>query len=409
MIKFFILMLFPFFLYANLTYTSNYAKEVAILDAFDIDPSFINDPMMNEMKNSDTTIYNEERFFQAMDDGYFFVPAIKNILTKHNIPPEFLFLSMAESHFLVRAYSATSASGLWQFMPQTGKLYGLKIDQYVDERRDLIKSTEAAAKYLNALHKQFGKWYLVAIAYNCGGGKLSRAIEEAGSDDLSVLLDPEKKYIPRESRLHIRKIIALAMLGNDEEFLLKSEYEHLLNRANAYSIATVKLPSGESLERVAKLIEMPLEDLQKLNKHLMYGVIPPYIKEYDIHIPYVKLSDFKQKYFEDSIKKIHTIHIVKAGETLSKVAAKYGVTSNIIKDFNNLKSTKLSSKQSLIIPSIVLPKTQKMLSSSIYTVKKGDTLASISKEHRIDIQDLKTRNKMKSDFLKEGEKIKLYE
>ncbi|MDD3506786.1 MAG: lytic transglycosylase domain-containing protein, partial [Sulfurimonas sp.] len=200
--KYFLLLLLPFLLSASLNFTSNHTKEISVLESFDIEASFLYDPIMNEMKNSNMTIYKDKRFFQAMNDAYLFIPAVKSILAKHDIPAEFLFLAMAESHFSAKAYSAKSASGLWQFMPETGKVYGLKIDEYVDERRDLIKSTEAAAKHLRDLHDKFGKWYLAAIAYNCGSGRLSRAIEAAKSNDLNTLLDPKKMYIPRESRLY---------------------------------------------------------------------------------------------------------------------------------------------------------------------------------------------------------------
>ena len=149
--RYILLFLLPFLLSANLTYSSNYAREIAILDSFDIESSFLYDPIMNQFKDSNVEIFNDEKFFGAMDDAYIFVPAIKNILTKYNIPPEFLFLSMAESEFLTRAYSVKRASGLWQFMPPTAKQFGLRIDEFVDERRDLIKSTEAAAKYLSNL------------------------------------------------------------------------------------------------------------------------------------------------------------------------------------------------------------------------------------------------------------------
>jgi membrane-bound lytic murein transglycosylase D len=217
-------------LLANLTYVSNYNKELALLESFDIEPSFLYDPVMNNMRLKNNTDIKNRQFFKTMEKAYLFIPAIKNILTKYEIPQEFLYLAMAESNFSTRAYSKKRASGLWQFMPRTGKHYKLHIDEYVDERRDLIKSTEAAATYLSALHKRFGKWYLAAIAYNCGGGRLNSAIKKAGTDDLKVLLDSKKKYIPRESRFYIRKIVALALIGTDEQFLLSSEYGYLLNR-----------------------------------------------------------------------------------------------------------------------------------------------------------------------------------
>lgn len=399
----------PFFLSANLIYSSNYDKEVSILESFDIEASFIYDPIMNKMKNSQKITYKGKRFFKAMDDAYLFIPAIKNILTTNNIPAEFLFLAMAESHFSTKAYSIKKASGLWQFMPETGKIYGLRIDTYVDERRDFIKSTKSAAKYLTHLHDRFGKWYLAAIAYNCGEGRLSRAIKKAKSDELTVLLNPKKKYIPKESRFYIRKIVALAMMGNDEQFLLRSEYEHLLNRANAYSVSTVKLPKGESIKRVSKLVGIPLSELKKLNRHLNYDFVPPSSKSYDIYIPYIKLSDFKQKYFEEKIKNIYKVHIVSRGENLSSIGRKYGIRYGVIKDFNSLKDSKLKLKQKLIIPINKKSNIKKTNDKFYYLVRRGDTLESISRSHKISVKSLKKKNKIQNSLIKAGERLRIYE
>lgn len=349
-LRYIILFLLPLLLSANLTYLTTQNKEITILESFDIDPSFLYDPIINEMKNSKKDMYDEENFFQIMDEAHLFIPTVKEILATHSVPPEFLFLAMAESSFSTKAYSVKKASGFWQFMPETAKLYGLKIDQYVDERRDVIKSTEAAAKYLSALHDKFGKWYLAAIAYNCGEGKLANAISRAKSDDLLVLLNPQEKYIPKESRIFIRKILSLALIGNDEQLLLNNEYEYLLNRANADSISTVKVPRGESLKRISELIDIPLPELQKLNRHLKYDFSPPYIHSYDIYIPYIKLSSFKQNYFEEEIKNFYKVHIVTKGESLYTIGKKYNVSQNAIKDFNALKNNRLSLNQQLIIP-----------------------------------------------------------
>ena len=408
-LRYFLILLLPVLLAANLTYVSNHNKELSLLESFDIESKFLYDPIMNNMRLKKKEIYRDKHFFKAMNSAYLFIPAIKNILADYNVPPEFLYLAMAESNFSTRAYSRKRASGLWQFMPSTGKLYGLKIDNYVDERRDLIKSTKAAAKYLSRLHKRFGKWYLAAIAYNCGGGRLSKAIKKAKSDDLAVLLDPKKKYIPRESRFYIRKIIALALIGHDEQFMLKSEYEHLLNRANAYSISTIKLASGESLKRVAKLIGTPLKELQNLNRHLKYDFVPPYSKSYDVYIPYIKLSEFKQKYFEEPVKNMYRVHIVKGGDNLSYIGKKYGVPYKIIMDFNKLKNSRLKLKQKLIIPIVSKKKSAKISSRYYHMVKRGDTLESISKAHKVSVHNIKLQNRLKNSLIKVGERLKIYE
>ena len=410
MLKYIIIFMFPIFLYGSLTYESNYKKELTLLESFDINPSFLYDKTMNNMRKHNSTRNRHKLFFKTMDDAYLFIPSIKNILTKYGIPQEFLYLAMAESNFKIKAYSSKRAAGLWQFMPITARHFHLHIDEYVDERRDLIKSTEAAAKYLSSLHKRFGKWYLAAIAYNCGGGKLNRAIKKAGSDDLAILLDEDKKYIPKESRLYIRKIVALALIGTDEQFLLSNEYEYLLNRANAYPISIVQLPSGESLGRVAKLIDIPLDDLKKLNRQLKYDFVPPYAKKYDVYIPYIKLTDFKQKYHAKSIKNIYRIYRVKRGDNLIAIGKKYGVSYRVIKDFNNLKSSRLRLKQKLIIPIISKEgKNNKINSRFYYMVKKGDSLESISKAHKVSIRNIKLQNNIKGSMIKIGDRLKIYE
>jgi len=408
-LKYLLILLFPFLLFANLTYESNHNKELKLLESFDIEPSFINDPIMNKMRNKKSSIQKNKLFFNAMDNAYIFIPSIKNVLNQHNIPQEFLYLAMAESNFKTKAYSNKRASGLWQFMPRTGKMYKLKIDQYVDERRDLIKSTKAASTYLTYLHEKFGKWYLAAIAYNCGEGRLSKAIKKAGTDKLSILLDPRKKYIPRESRFYIRKIVALALIGTDEQFLLKSEYEYLLNRANAYSIATVKLPSGESLKRVSGILNIPLKDLQNLNRHLKYDFVPPYAKKYDVYIPYIKLAEFKQNYYEAPMRNIYKVHVVKSGDNLSYIGKKYGVPYKIIMGFNKLKNSRLKLKQKLIIPIDSKKKIKRIDTSSYYLVKRGDSLESIAKSHKISIKSIKSFNHIKGSLIKIGDKLKLYE
>lgn len=405
--RFLIIFLLPLLLYGNLTNFANNKKEIALLKSFDIEPSFLYDPIMNQMRNKNNSVYKNKHFFKAMEDAYIFIPAIKQILVEKDIPLEFLYLVMAESNFKTKAYSVKSASGLWQFMPATGKLYGLNIDDYVDERRDPIKSTEAATKFLTDLHNRFGKWYLAAIAYNCGGGRLNQAIRQAGSDDLAILLDEDKKYIPRESRNYIRKIVALALVGHDEDYMLESEYEHLLNRASAYSISKVTLASGESLRRVSKLVGIPLGELQRLNRHLKYDFVPPYKDGYDIYIPYIKLAEFKQKYTPDKAQNIYKIHIVSKGDNLSTIGRKYNVNYKVIMDFNNMKTSKLSLKQKLVIP--IEQNKVKAKKSSYYMVRKGDTLDSIARNYKISVENIKLKNSLTSNVIKIGDRLKLYE
>jgi membrane-bound lytic murein transglycosylase D len=224
-----------------------------------------------------------------------------------------------------------------------------------------------------------------------------------------VLLNSKKKYIPRESRLYIRKIVSLAMMGNNEQLLMNSEYAHLLNRANAYSLATIQLPRSESLRRASKLIGISLSKLKKLNRQLKYDFIPPYVKSYDIYIPYIKLSDFKQKYYKDKIQNTYRVHRVKKGDNLSMIGERYGVPYSVIMDFNNLKSTRLRLKQKLVIPINNKRKIKRIRSKLYYMVKRGDTLESIAKSYRVSIKNIKRQNHLKNSLIRIGKRLKIYE
>lgn len=402
--KFFIISIFILSssLFGALTFDSNHAKEVKLLRSFDISPSFLNDPTLNRIKEQKRARYKNKYFFKTMNNAYIFIPLVKKIIGDSDVPSEILYLAMAESNFSTRAYSKKKASGMWQFMPYTGRMYGLKVDDYVDERRDLVKSTQAAVKFLDHLHSKFGKWYLAAIAYNCGEGRLRRAIRKAGTDDLEVLLNEKKKYIPAESRRYIRKIIALALIGYDEAYMIENECDYLLNRGNAYSLSTVEVPAGESINRIAKILSMPSDDLKKLNRHLKYDFVPPYGKSYSVYIPYIKLSEFKTKYKPANLQTMYLVHTVSSGDNLSYLGKKYGISYQRIRDFNKLRSDRLSLKQKLIIPvsKQYVPKTNKP-----YTVKSGDTLDSISKYFKVSIADLKKKNHLNTSLIKIGEKL----
>lgn len=399
LLLFFILI--PAWVSAALTFESNYNQEAKVVRSFDIPATFLNDPSLQDLIEQKRKKYENHHFFKSLDEAYLFIPLIKKILSESDVPSEFIFLAMAESDFSLKAYSNKKASGLWQFMPRTGRLLGLRIDDFVDERRDLVKSTQAAVAYLERLHKRFGKWYLAALAYNCGEGRLSGAIRRAKTDDLSVLVDEKKRYLPAESRRYIRKIIALTLLASDEDFLIHQEYAYLLNRANTYSIATITVDRGERVSRIAKLLRMPTESLKALNRHLNYDFIPPYCETYELYIPYVKLSEFRKKY--NGPGQYHLQHVVRRGETLSGVGKQYGISYRLIKSFNHLKNNNLRIGQKLTIPIEDTSKAAK------YIVRAGDTLERIARNFNLSIRRLKSINNLKSDVIRIGDKLKIHD
>ena len=459
---FFLVLVFSLYSFGSLIGSNYSQRDLQVLEDLDINPSFISDYKLQKVHNQYLNEYNSNNYIEKLNEASLFLPKIKEILKQEGIPDVFIYMAMAESNFTIDAKSRVRATGLWQFMNGTGRRYGLENNLYIDERMDLIKSTKAAAQYLNRLHKLFGKWYLAAIAYNCGEGRVIEAITRATIDiyiknnpkmknskkikeyrriikgyqekrikfrelkkvynqvkkwniqpDINDLLKVQtivsRQYIPSESRKYIRKIISLAMMKS-QGLIRNEENSHLLNMGISTTVATVPVKGGLHLRNIAKSIGMDYKELLSLNKHIKQSIIPPNKKVYEINIPYNKLSRFNEA--KDSIKDSKfLVHIVKRGDTLYGLSRKYNIPYSIIKDYNNLKSNMLSLKQKIIlpIPSEMVSKLKfsknKNRTSKKYIVKSGDSLYSIAKRHKINIEKLKRDNNLKTSLLKIGDKI----
>ena len=293
-------------------------------------------------------------FLKRFDNRYTCIPIIRSMIAQDGLPQEFLFLAMVESEFIINAKSSKKASGIWQFMPATAKGLGLEINDYIDERQDPIKSTQAAITYLKQLYNLTGEWYLAMMAYNCGYARLQKAIEEAGGDSsLQTLLDEDKKYLPPETRNYIRKIVAMSLVFNDADFLKSNDSEYLLNRGATDTLAILKLKSGVPLGIIAQSAGMSLNELRSYNMHFKYAFLPPGAgdKEYNVYLPYEKLARFKQ-HFDANYQpnSAFMMHKVQKGDTLSSIARQYKTSINELKRVNGLSTTRLSINQKLIIP-----------------------------------------------------------
>jgi membrane-bound lytic murein transglycosylase D len=384
-------------------------SQTDILNSFDIDKSFLTDRTLINMQNN--LIENRQDWYaQKFDNAHIFLPEVKKILREEGLSPLFIYMAMAESNFSITAYSNKRAAGLWQFMPSTARLYGLKIDRYIDERRDIVRSTKAAAKYLKHLHSLFGKWYLAAIAYNCGEGRLRRAIKKAKSDDLDILLSSSRKYIPRESRIYIRKILSLALVQNKYDFLNSDKFEHIFNKGNNSAFIEVDVPGGIKIEELSKKLNIDNKELLSLNKHLRRKITPFNRQNYHIYIPYNKLIAFNNIKSELEESR-YIVHHVKNGETLSHIGKKYRVNYLSLKAFNNLKSTKLKIDQRILIPKNLVAlnrdKRTKKVDSNSYIVKSGDTLSEIALKTEVSVKKLKEINSLKNSTIRIGQKLAL--
>ncbi|RUM45689.1 MAG: lytic transglycosylase [Hydrogenimonas sp.] len=383
-------------LHASLFMEPQYSDDIKVLQTLDIESSFLRDPIFVKLKNSLST--KRRNFFLSMlNRGALYIPTLRKMIHDNNIPQVFLYMAMAESHFNTSAISNAKACGLWQFMPDTARRYGLKIDRYIDERRDPIRSTEAAITYLKRLYALFGKWYLAALAYNTGEGRVLEAIKKAGSDELHVLLDEDKKYLPRENRNYIRKIVSLALVANNTDVYFFGGEPHMFNRTEGRSLVRVKVSGGETLEHIARQIGMTAKELKRLNPQFKYWFTPPE-KSVSINIPYNKLTRFKEAYHPGEQKKMFLVHTVKPGENLRYIAKRYGISYKIILGFNRIKKSIIYPNQKLIIP---VPRG----SIQHYKVRRGDSLEKIAKRFGIQVATLKARNGLEKSRLKIGEHL----
>ncbi|ANV98714.1 lytic transglycosylase [Helicobacter enhydrae] len=322
-----------------------------VLNSFDLDVSFL--PMLNASNASYTKSVQArwDYFVQKFDQGYEVIPILRSMMNEQGIPQEFLFLAMAESEFSMRAYSPKKASGIWQLMPNTAKELGLTINDYIDERRDPFKSTRAAIKYLKFLKNITGEWYLAAMAYNCGIGRLQRAIKLAGTKDITVLLDPAKAYLPSETRQYIRMILGMSLAFNNADMLKKQDLEYFLNRGATMTITGVEVEAGTLLEDVAKATGLSLNELKKYNKQFKYYFLPPGKGKYTVYLPYDRLARFRQNFKGGkNPNSMFVLHYVQSGESLYSIAKKYKTSIKELKNINEVKSSHLSIKQKLIIP-----------------------------------------------------------
>ncbi|MDD5160047.1 MAG: transglycosylase SLT domain-containing protein [Sulfuricurvum sp.] len=395
-----ILMLIPLML-NGVGFNLNDRNKIDILRHFDIPASFLSDPFLHDIYSQKKREDALQGFGDSPENTNLLLPMLSSLIAQSDLPSEFLFVVLTESQLQGETTSSRGAAGLWQFMESTGKLQGLQINQYVDERRDHVKSTRAAIAYLSSLKKQFGKWYLALIAYNCGDGRLSRAIQKAGSSELAVLADPKRAYLPPESRKYIRKIVALSFLGSEDPFM--SQYSSMSGTVEN-PIVTVYLSKGEKIDRIAAVLEMPKTNLIRLNTHLKKGITPPNEQSYPIYIPKDKLEAFQEKFHPKDIQGYFIMHRVKSGETLDQLSKRYHVSKNSIMMENMIGDN----EDRNLDRRVKIPITKPFLKNPrIYTAKSGETLASVAALYNMPIEQLKIKNPFASNVLKEGEVIKV--
>jgi membrane-bound lytic murein transglycosylase D len=301
---------------------------------------------------------DRERFQRFLDRGEPYREAVENILEENKVPADLYYLGLIESGFNFRAQSRVKASGVWQFMKPTGKMYGLGVDAYIDERRDPIQATEAAARYLRDLYREFNSWYLAMAAYNAGPGRIRGCIRRAGTDDFWELV--QKKKLPRETMEYIPKYLAARYIGENPEL-----FAFYINEEKKYpDVELVKIPSPILFTSIEKIVGMPEGTLAFVNPHYLKNHSHPAKKTDEIWVP-EKYSSAVENQFQQlasmkiRVKPVHAakvlvqrekivVHIVKKGDTLNSIARKQGLSVAYLRQANHLsKNAKLMPGQRL--------------------------------------------------------------
>lgn len=364
----------------------------------------------------------------------FYFPMFEQELDNYNIPLEIKYLAVVESALNPRARSRVGATGLWQFMYSTGKMYDLDVSSYVDERRDPIKATKAACQYLSKLYEIFDDWDLALAAYNSGPGNVNKAIRRSGGYRNYWNI---RRFLPRETAGYVPAFIATM-------YIFEYAEEHGLVKVNAerpyFETDTLLVKNMITFDQISELVGVTKEELEILNPSYKLNIIP-YVKgkNYSLRLPLYAAGKFVSNesaiyaYVEEDLKKREKPlpqmvtsknrirYRVRSGDYLGRIAERYGVGVSQIKRWNGLRGDNLRVGQRLTIYPRK-PVTSVASSSSksatktkavnpnakVHTVKSGDSLWTISRQYPgITIENLKQWNGLRGNNLVPGTKLKL--
>jgi membrane-bound lytic murein transglycosylase D len=347
-----------------------------------------------------------------LDRAARYIPVMKGIFREKNLPEDLVYVAMIESGLNPYAVSWCRAVGQWQFMPATGKLYGLKVDWWIDERKDPIKSTNAAAEHLKDLHSLFGSWPLAIASYNAGAGKVQRAVLRTRSDDFWDLR--ASRYIKKETKNYVPTWMAATIIAKNPE-----AYGFTATTVDPYQYDEVVIEESTDLRLIARCAECAYQDIKELNPEIKRWVTPPHYDKYTLRVPCGKKETFLTNYAaippEQKIK--WERHEVRKGETLSSLAKQYNTSPESIRDINGLKKNRIAPGKHLLIPIDLNGKNHdtEYLSMGqaakqqqiLYRVRRGETLNRIAKKHNVTIADIRDWNKGIGTTVHRGQKIKL--
>lgn len=383
-------------------------------------PLVINDDVKKELQLFQTSDRNF--FVRSYRQAFLYRDIILEHLKEAGLPEELSWLPLVESGFKVKALSRARALGLWQFIPSTGYKFGLKRDSFVDERMDIVKSTKAAIAYLKELHGIFGDWMTVLAAYNCGEGRVLKAISRQHVNYLDNFWDLYRQ-LPYETARYVPRFLAtLHIIKNPDKYGI--DLSDNLDKPICYKL--VKTNKCMRLQDIALYLNVSKEALTLLNPELRYNLTPD--REYDLKVPpesAERLALVADKIPESRVPRPAFVkHRVKRGETISVIAEQYKSSVRAIVAYNHLESRhRIREGQRLKIPARGYGYTQpesgkrlrikgissKPLHGKVvqYKVKQGDSLWLMARHFDTTISEIKGVNNLRGDRLRVGQIIKI--
>lgn len=337
-------------------------------------------------------------------------------LAAHGLPRDLLYLAMIESGFNPRATSPAAAAGIWQFIPATGRRFGLRIDRFVDERRDPWKSTQAAIQYLSTLYQMFGDWRLAMASYNCGEACVGRSIRRTGNSDFWTL------SLPRETKNYVPRVFAAAILGKNP-------------KAHGFDVTpwdpvvsdTFTVEGGLTFAQIGDALGVPADSIAVLNPELTRGTTPPLKGEWVVHLPagsrdrFAAVEPNLERSFQAPQPQKFTYR-TRRRESLSSIAARYGVTVADLKRWNRIGGRKVRAGRHLVIwgdaPTVGVAVREPPLREQgdgipertgwklkSHKVRRGENLSSIARRYGVTTEQLVSWNGLSSNRLKAGKRI----
>ncbi|MFQ5950049.1 MAG: LysM peptidoglycan-binding domain-containing protein [Nitrospiria bacterium] len=326
-----------------------------------------------------------------------YVPMMREILHTHGLPQDLVYLALIESGFNPRAFSRSRASGPWQFIKGTGRRYGLRINRWMDERRDPVKSTNAAARYLKDLYEMFGSWPLAMASYNGGEGRVKRALKRTKAKDFWELRTSWR--LRRETRNYVPKFMAAILIAkNPEKYGFHVDYDEPLH----YEAVEIRQPTY--LSSIAKASGISVKEIKEFNPELKRMITPPHLSNYRLKLPPGKKEVFLANFKPEAEKKVvigrRFKHRVRKGETATSIARKYGVRVRELLSANSL------TRRSIIRAGQYITISDGMGDTDLHYVRRGETLSTIARRYRVSLRGLLEVNQLrKKSIIRPGQTL----